>query len=176
VSLPSLARRTYRAVLATVTLVSSGCAGKIEAAGQTPPPSDAGADAPGTPSDAPYEGGDDALDSGSPTPTLDAMEAMPSSPGSCPLPQFAPPPGMIAPGTNVTITAPGLPPPPTGIIFYTMDGTLPWRHGTPYTAGTTGVPLVFPHTIIYAMSSTLGTECDDSPVVSATYDFITPDF
>jgi hypothetical protein len=128
------------------------------------------------PSDAPYEAGDDVLDSGSPAPTMDAMEDMASSPGACPPPQFAPTPGLIAPGTNVTITAPGLPPPPTGTIYYTTDGTLPSRRGNKYTAGTTGVPLVSAHTTFIAMSSTLGTTCDDSSFVTASYDLELPDF
>ncbi len=58
---------------------------------------------------------------------------------ACPTPVLAPAAGTIASGTNIVITATGLP--SGGYIFFTTDNTLPGRGSPIYNAGAVGFPL-----------------------------------
>lgn len=97
-------------------------------------------------------------------------EAAPPLP-NCPTPTIAPAAGTIASGTNVVISAAGLP--STGYIFFTTDNTLPTDSSPIYNAGTVGFPLTTSSTV-RAISSTLGATCIDSPVAVSTYTVTQP--
>ncbi|MGA2450185.1 MAG: FN3 associated domain-containing protein [Polyangiaceae bacterium] len=90
----------------------------------------------------------------------------------CPTPTFAPVAGTINSGTNIVISATGLP--SSGYIFFTTDNSLPGRGSPIYNAGTVGFPLSATSTV-RAISSTLGTTCTDSPVAVAAYTVTQPE-
>jgi hypothetical protein len=106
-------------------------------------------------------------DTGADVPTLPA----------CPSPVFAPattgtpPSATIMSGTNVSISAPGLP--ATGYIFYTTDNSFPNDNSPIYNAGTVGIQLTA-STIFHAISSTKGATCTDSAPVEADYTVTPP--
>jgi len=86
---------------------------------------------------------------------------------ACPTPTFMPPAGAIAPGSNVVITAAGLP--AGGEILFTIDGTIPTRASPAYNAGTVGIQVITVSETFNAISSTMGATCTDSAVASAWY-------
>ncbi len=84
----------------------------------------------------------------------------------CPTPTFAPTAGAVPAGTNVVISAAGLP--AGGEILFTTDGTVPTSTGPPYNAGGVGIQVTTTETF-HAVSTTMGATCTDSAVASATY-------
>lgn len=100
--------------------------------------------------------------------TPDAGDAgLPPPPPACPTPTFAPGAGAIQAGSNVAITATGLP--TSGFIYYTTDGTNP-THGSQVYSG----PIqVNGNETIRALSA--ASTCTDSSIASAVYTTLLPD-
>jgi hypothetical protein len=94
-----------------------------------------------------------------------------TAPQPCPTPTFSPAAGAIASGSNVVISAAGLP--ASGTIYFTTDGTMPTEASPVYNAGTVGVQVTSAETI-QAISSTKGATCSDSPVATAMYTIAAP--
>ncbi len=84
----------------------------------------------------------------------------------CPTPTFSPPAGAIVSGSNVVITAAGLP--AGGEILFTTDRTTPTRASPVYNSGAVGVQVTIGETF-QAISTTMGATCTDSAVASASY-------
>jgi len=84
----------------------------------------------------------------------------------CPTPTFEPPAGAIQAGSDVVISAAGLP--AGGEILFTTDGTVPTRNSPPYNAGAVGIQVNADETF-HAISTTMGVTCTDSAVAIAGY-------